>query len=45
MAVDLVSGGLLREVEVAVAAQAAVTVAAASEVLEVAAARRRGRRG
>ena len=44
MAGDLAPGGLLREAEVAPAAQAAVTVAVASEALEVAAARRRGQR-
>ena len=44
MSGDLAPGGLLREVEVAPTAQAAVTVAAASEALEAAAARRRGRR-
>ena len=45
MAGDSAPGDLLREAEVAPAAQEAVTVAAASEALEMAAAWRRGRRG
>ena len=40
MAGDWAPGGLLREAEVAPTAQAAVTVVAASEALEAAAARR-----
>ena len=41
MAGDEASGGLLREVESVLTAQAAVTVATASEALEAVAARRR----
>ena len=45
MAGDLAPGSLLWEAEVAPTAQAAVTVAVASEALEAVAARRRGWRG
>ena len=45
MAGALAPGDLLRETEVAPAAQATVTVAAVAEALEAAAARRRGQRG